>query len=361
MSRELQEMYERVAVRFAERITEIWKSEDSMKVEWERRFKSLPFSRTDHWQAILYHLFRDCYHEVGPTIKLEPTGFDRLSVLLQLHSKLDYNIFSQVLLNLQTYNGMAYLTADAAKESERIKETWKEKVSSLLTPGEKALDPMGPKPTMIKSPKTAQENEYNLTLSALRSLKIIANFTPSISFRVSPMGSTPAFADSNNVSMLGMGADKYLRVLPQLEVYYLVWAPGTAPLMANFSPNLMEASKSCFIAPDIPLYAFYSKSGGEVLHDVLFARKLMYDTFKGVDVTKSILIMLPRMNSLMFVMDKQNVVVAELLKQFKTRYPMLEIMEGSRFHASRDEVQGDQVHTPSEGNNGTAGISSETQ
>lgn len=337
----MQDVYQRVADRFKDRILEVWQNEESMKVEWNRKFEKIPFSRTDHWQVILYHLFRDCWREKGPEVVVEPTGYDRLAVLKLLHPLLDYNIFSQVLLNLQTYNGMAYQTADATKEVERLQVTWKDKVSSLIEPNETLLDPFTGKPTMVKLPKTAQEREYNLTLSAIRSLRIISTFTPMISFRVSPMGSTPAFADSNNLSMLGMGADKYLHVMPQLEVYYLVWQPGTSPLMARQDigpgfPNVggeKQRNGTWFWAEGID-YPFISKSGGEVLQDVLFARKLIYEVFGGVDVTKSILTMLPRMSSVLFVMDKQNVLVQNLLEGLQTRYPVLEVMEGSRVHAN---------------------------
>lgn len=341
----MQDTYQKVAVRFKERILEIWQSEETMKVEWGRRFSAVPFNRTDHWQAILYNLFRECWKDAGEAAgKFEPTGYDRLAVLRLLAPLLDYNIFSQILLNLQTYNGMAYLTTDAAREVERVKAEWHSQATSLRSPGEPPLDPFAATSTMIKRPMTRQENEYNLIISRVRSLKIISTFTPMISFRVSPMGSTPAFADSNNLSMLGMGADKYLRVLPQLEVYYLLWQPGTCPLMANHDFNILEPldkpgiKGAAFSAPGIP-YAFYSKSGGEVLHDVLFARKLMYDLFSAIDVTKNILIMLPRMNSVMMVADKTNKSIADILHQLQIRWPVLQIQLGSRVRAEEEAAK----------------------
>ncbi len=339
----MHDIYLKVANRFKERILEVWRSEESLKKEWERRFEKLPFNRTDHWQAILYHLFRECWLEAGPLVKVEPTGYDRLYVLKLLHPLLDYNIFSQVLLNLQTYNGMAYQSMDAAAEIKKIEAAWIEKQPLLLTPGER---PLGSADTMVKMPKTAQEHQFNLMLSTIRSLKIISNFTPMISFRVSPMGSTPAFADSNNLSMLGMGADRYLRVMPNLEVYYLIWAPKSGPLMARQDtgpgfpnvPGETQKNGTWFWAEGID-YPFISKSGGEVLHDVLFARKLMYDLFAMVDVTKTILIMLPRMNSLMVVTNKTNQVITNTLHQLQLRWGMLQIQLGSRIRAEEEAAK----------------------
>jgi hypothetical protein len=338
----MQEIYQKVANCFKKRILEVWKSEETMRAEWEKRLSHVPFSRTDHWQAILYHMFRDCWMEAGPAVKVEPTGYDRHCVLKLLHPLLDYNIFSQILLNLQHYNGMAYQTADAQKEIQRIEKEWKKKQSTLLRPGER---PLGAADTMVKIPLTQQENAFNLYLSTIRSLKIITNFTPAISFRVSPMGKTPAFADSNNVSMLGMGADKYLRVLSQLEVYYLIWSPGTSPLMARRDtgpgfPNVAaetQKSGTWFWADGIE-YPFVSKSGGEILHDVLFARKLVYEIFGAIDVTKSILTILPRMNSLMVVMDKDNQVVVNILRKLQAQYGCLQIQLGSRVRAEDEAV-----------------------
>lgn len=320
-------IYKAVATYLAARVREVWDSEDSMKKEWEKSFTHMPFDRTHHWQSIVYRMFRECWVERGPLVKVEPTGFDRLSVLRYLHPLLDYNLFSQVLLNLQTYNGMAYQTQDAQKELQKLKTSWEDE----------GLNPFAPSATMIKSPNNNREFRYNHALSTIRSLSTIQNFTPQISFRVSPMGSTPALADANNLSMLGIGADQYLRVLPQLEVYYLVW--DMAPVMAVHKSNALDPGKPgvqyhTLEAPGIP-YAFHSKSGGEVLQEVLFARKLMYTLFEAIDVTKNMLIMLPRMSSLLVVADKHNVAVADALKGLQKRWSLLQIRLGSRMEEVR--------------------------
>src|SRR5271166_5605372 len=144
----MHDIYLKVAARFKERILEVWKSEETMKVEWAKHLEHVPFSRTDHWQSILYHMFRDCWLEAGPAANVEPTGYDRLYVLRLLYPTLDYNIFSQVLLNLQHYNGMAYMTVDANREIKRLEDEWKKKQITLTLPGERLL---GAADTMSKA------------------------------------------------------------------------------------------------------------------------------------------------------------------------------------------------------------------
>ena len=179
-------------------------------------FPSLPFDRTDHWGGLLWRVFRDCWLEAGPEVRGEPTGHDRNCVLKALAPLLDYSLFTQAMLNLQGYAGMAYQARDAEADIKRLQDEW---------PKDSKLRPFEPKARMAKEASTEEEKRYNLVLSTLRSLKTIAGFTPQISFRVSPKGSTPALADSNNVSTLGIGADKYLRVLPGLKrLLYLLAA-----------------------------------------------------------------------------------------------------------------------------------------
>src|ERR1700677_3515644 len=101
----MQEIYQAVAGAFAQRIHEVFASEEAMANEFKKTFERLEFNRTDHASVLVYSLFRGCWYAFGPEVKSEPTGFDRLSILRYLYSLLDYNLFTQVLLNLQTYTG----------------------------------------------------------------------------------------------------------------------------------------------------------------------------------------------------------------------------------------------------------------
>jgi hypothetical protein len=317
----MQETYQAVARDFAGRINAAFESEATLEQEFRRNFEQLPFSRTDHWAGIVYNILRESWLSVGPAVKSEPTGFDKLAVLRASHGLLDYNLFTQVLLNLQGYTGMAYQTGDAEKEIARLQEAW---------PKEAALNPFAPKAKMVKQAEAAtdEQKKYNTVLSTLRALRIISQFTPQISFRVSPKGSTPAFADSRNISMIGEGGDKYLKTIPSLGVFYLAWA--TVPQMAAAHPvNPPDPRGMKFIAPGIP-YDFYSKSGGEVLHDVLFARRLMYEIFGGIDTTQETCIMVPRMKSILIVADKYGTSLKRAVEKLAARYPTLALVEGAR-------------------------------
>ena len=259
-------------------------------------------------------MFRDSWRTSGPEVKSEPTSFDKQAVLRCLYHRLDYSLFTQVLLNLQSYTGMVYMTGDAEKEMAKLKDAWSEDAK---------LNPFEPKAKMVKNAATDEEKQHNNILSTLKSLKIISQFTPQVSWRVSPVGSTPAFSDSRNISMLGVGADKFLRVLPNLSPFYLHWNPGSSPLMAE------RQLDGGFKAEGIP-YPFYSKSGGGILQEVLFCRRVMADVFIAHDITSEMCILIPRMNSVLVVCDKHGHHLKKAFESLHTKYPMLELTEGSR-------------------------------
>jgi hypothetical protein len=311
-------MYQRTAQIFADKINALFESEATLEKTFKAFYPGLDFDRTEHWAGIINKLLSDSWMEGGPIVKSEPTGVDKLNIIRYLAPLLDYNLFTQVLLNLQGYTGMFYMTGDAKKEIDRLKSEW---------PKEWKLDPFAPKAKMVKQADaiTEEQRQYNAVLSTIRALHIISQFTPQVSFRVSPKGSTPAFADSRNISMIGMGGDKYLKTLPSLKTYYITW--DSVPVMAV--PVGQETTGVKFDAAGVP-YPFISKSGGQVLQDVLFARKIMYEIFKGVNITQETCIMVPRMNSILIVAD----VVADNLhnafRRLKEHYPMLNLVEGQR-------------------------------
>lgn len=322
----MQEIYQRVADTFAARIHEVFLSEEAMQAEFRKTFEHLDFDRTTHGSTLLQKLFRDCWHASGPEIKSEPTGYDKLAVLRCLYNQLDYALFTQVLLNLQSYTGMAYLTKDASDEMDKLKAAW---------PKDAKLTPFEPKAKMVKNAATDEEKQHNNILSTLKSLKIISQFTPQVSFRLSPIGSTPAFADSRNISMIGIGGDKYLRTLPNLKAFYVHWAPGSAPQLtkpvgvAPPSPSTTDFQGVLLKVEGVP-YLFRSKSGGEILNEVLFARKIMAEVFAAHDITSEMCIMIPRMNSVLVVTDQYGLHLKRAFEKLKAQYPILELAEGTR-------------------------------
>lgn len=308
----------------AERINTLFSSEETMQAMWKVLYSSFPFDRTEHWGHIIETVVYESWYEKGPLIKMNPTPEDKLKIIRALHPLLDYNLFTQVLLNLQGYMGMFYMTGDAQKEIDRLKQEW---------PKEFTLDPFAPKAKMVKQAEahSDEQKRYNEVISSLRALRIITQFTPQISFRVSPKGSTPAFADSRNISMIGLGGDKYLKTLPTLKTFYIMWdrVPQMAQWIGLETPPGAAVPQATFEAPTIP-YKFHSKSGGEILQEVLFARKIMYEIFRGVDTTKETCIMIPRINSILIVGDVAGESLRKAFEHLKEQYPMLTLTEGPR-------------------------------
>ena len=314
----MEDIYQRVADTFAARIHEVFLSEEAMQAEFSKVLQITKFDRTDHGSTMLNKVFRDSWHASGPEVKSEPTGYDKLAVLRCLYHLLDYSLFTQVLLNLQSYTGMAYMTQDAENEIEKLKAAW---------PKDAKVNPFEPKAKMVKNAATEEEKQHNSILSTIKSLKIISQFTPQVSFRVSPIGSTPAFADSRNISMIGRGGDKYLRTMPHLKPFYIHWEPGSSSLMAKTVSASPEGVR--FSAEGIP-YPFVSKSGGDILQEVLFARKIMAEVFAAHDITSEMCIMVPRMNSVLIVTDQYGLHLKKAFEALKAKYPNLELSEGTR-------------------------------
>jgi hypothetical protein len=324
------EIYQRIAAGFAASIKDVWETEDTMKAEFTKNYPALAFTRTDYWQPIVHKLFRDAWLLYGPEVKAEPTGYDKQMVMRIVANDglLDYNLFTQVLLNMQTYTGVAFDLDAIQKDLATAKEAW---------PKDATLDPFVAGAKMVKQATAHEQIAYNTVLSMQKCAKIVGEFGGGTSFRVSPKGSTPAFADSKNISMIGVGGDKYLRTLPTLQPYYLTW--DTTPTMAVHSVNILEPGKPgvqamVFTAPGIP-YSFASKSGGEILQEVLFARYLMFRIFKAVDITQKQCVQIPRMNSLLVVTSKPAPELKIEVEVLKGQYPVIAFWEGARDISSR--------------------------
>jgi hypothetical protein len=266
----------------------------------------------------MYRVFRDSWLEAGPEVKAEPTGYDRSAVLKKLTTLLDYNLFTQVMLNLQSYLGMAYQALNAEKDLKTMEEWWKNNKRSPFMPGSKMVK--------LSANMTTEDEKFNQDLSTIRSLKIIANFTPNLSWRVSPKGSTPALVDSNNVSSLGIGADRYLKVMPGLRASYVFWGPGSGPTMATIPPA--SSDHITFQAEGIP-YVFRSKSGGEILNQVLFSRRMAYNIFCAHDVANETCIIVPRMSSILVVHDDNSYNLRHAIEPYLDG-GVIQLAEGSR-------------------------------
>ena len=278
-----QAIYQRVAIEYAKRVKDIFQSEATMENFFNTIFNKLDFSRTDHWKGLLGRLLTDVWFEKGPEVRSVQTPYDQEQILDHLYSLLDYNLFTQVMLNLQKYLGFAYNTTEARKQLDSLEAFYKNKEKSPFTP----------KATMVKNATRFDDLRFNNDLSALKALRMIEKFGLANSWRVSPIGRTPAFADSLNVSMIGAGGDKYLVTIPGTRVYFISWAAA---------PNIIEVQPDGSFRTERIDYSFISSSGGEILNEVLFSRWITSSVY-GIIRTASIKVLIPRMKSVQIVTD----------------------------------------------------------
>lgn len=284
---EVQSLYKRVALAFAARVDDIFQSEATLKAAHDKYFSALPYDRTQHWDTILRKELAEDWNEFGPEVKSSPTQWDQRMILWHLSQHIDYNLFSQVLLNLQPGVLAPYQTAAMQEHIEALKK----KYEGCLRKVDDA------KAKMVKNASKVEDLEYNRDLSTLKALKIAANITGSRSFRVSPKGSTPALADSENLSMMGIGGDRYLNVPPGFKAWYVTWEQ---------SPNLLiDAGKGPNGFPQFHAlgniqYPFESKSGGGMLNDVLFSRLVTTRLFQELGLDHAVTFIL-RLTSVMML------------------------------------------------------------
>jgi hypothetical protein len=283
--------YESLASAFAYRVMEVFATEDSMKEYYGKQLgEASPFDRTHFWNAVIPLLFEETWKMFGPAGASSSTLYDKQQVASRLQRCLDYSLFTQVLLNLYPQQFYGYDALLAGQLRARIQEKYKDS----------SVDPLAPKAVKIKNAKNSFEVEYNTDLSALKAASVIEKLTATVSYRVSPMGTTPAFADSANLSMLGQGADQFLRVAPGYKVGYATWAQSATMIKPNVRPS-MTRDMATFQAENID-YPFSSKSGGQTLNDCLFSRYVAHHVWENYELElRPFITVLPRMNSVMVV------------------------------------------------------------
>ena len=306
------EFYWKVAETFASRVKTIFASESSLTAAWTAHFPAIPFDRTDKWNLILQRELSAVWGVDGPPVKSSMTAFDRTQVLHFLADLLDYNLFSQVLLNLQSWALLRYRADTADADTKALEAKWAGKSPS----------PFDAKAKMFKAASDNEQIDFNQDLSTLKSLKIIAGLSPAVSFRVSAIGTTPALVDSCNLSMLGVGGDAYLVVPPDWRAYYFTW---------DATPEVVQSNEAegTWLASGID-YPFTSKSGGDILNTVLAVRHLAVSLYQALE--KGQRVVLPRMNSILLLTTSPDAAVRKIHTDLQREYewPMT-LSERSRF------------------------------
>lgn len=304
---EMDEFYDTVAFEFAKEVHRVWESEATLKAAFEQRFKHLEFTRTEHWSGIVCLMMDDAWRKHGPNPQASLTSTDRMEILKALLDKLDFNLYSQVALNLQDWSILRYDGGNVQDQLDAIAKKWEKYATTPVSKGAK----------LIKDAWRPQDVDFNKDLSKVKSLKTISGIGLGISFRVAPKGRTPAFADSQNFSTIGVGGDPYVKVVhPELSIWYTTWAPGSTPRIVT------QHADGAFTTEGIP-YRFYSKSGGSILNETLFARGVAFSYWSGLFTCgETRFVVLPRMNSVMVVTSAASV-VEDIFTSLKREWPML--------------------------------------
>lgn len=294
----VESLYNAVAQDYAGELHKIFANEETLQ-EAHKKYVHAEGDRTNgKWNVVFSSMLREAWVR-AIVVHSTPTGSEASEILKRLAALLDYNLCSQVYLNMQQWQGVRYAAADAVYDQQELLKKW----------SGKSPNPFEPKAKMYKIAASPAEVEYNRDLSQIKALRTISLFDgDSLRFRVSPIGTTPALADSNNLSTLGIGGDRYLRVPDGLNVYYVCWEQ--APPMA--SPSLAGTANT-FVAEGIP-YTFESKSGGDILNQVLYARYLMMRAVEHFSPWGYLLV-LPRMTSLMIVTSNEKSRLGDFVSQ----------------------------------------------
>lgn len=258
-------LYDAISAELVTEIKAIWKDEESMSLAYADLLhaeKTL-FDRTDHAANLLRKILEKVWK--NHVTDYSPVAYDIEEITGRLLHLLDYNLFTQVYPNLRAFT-LRYDSSAADKEVARALE---------MLPEELKKDFSNPKTkyaTEEKIPDGMTRGYYNTVIAASK----MGSLNPFTSFRISPVGSTPAFADSSNFSGFSIYLDQFLESSdPNRRIAVLRWTNGEVIDLstgAESEPGVGVVTH--FAGIDEPIV---SKSGGPILSQVMFARKMMRD------------------------------------------------------------------------------------
>lgn len=283
---------------------EVFKSEESIAEYWTKISGFMALDRTNDARLIVDKLFKASWDKYFPGIN--PIVNDRVKVVRNLDGE-DYNLISQLALNLLPF----HIQYDIQAINNYINN-----YTEKLKENKEAADPHAKKAKYIQEVEnsTGWESTYN---SVLGCLKFISGVKPSQnpSFRLSPLGSTPALTDSSNYSSTSPHTDQFIVSDNNIQadgrtVRHFSWdaAPGmVVEILEDGGMKLKGLSQT-----------YYSKSGGDILNRSMFTRYLISKLIKLEVVS-----IVPRLNSVtvytVFNIDDQLIKVSqELVQEFPT-------------------------------------------
>jgi len=264
-------VYSRASSNLLTLINHVWISEEAM-VDWTKSHIFIELDRTTRAFLMVGKLIDTSLVDSGMNSgSIMP--HDRLMTVLALAPKLnDFNIITQLLLNLKTGTP----GVDDAK------------MYSDLTAAEEKYKDSEDSPFSKKAKFKTGENvtDYNNTLALAKNYKILSNIQKGVnSYRITPIGKTPALADLNNLSNLSINS-----LLPYLKGSELYLFDTTAVLL-----HIRAKETTDGIIADGLQYYIKSESGGDIVKKAIASRYLTWEILKE----KGVMNIVPRYESLL--------------------------------------------------------------
>lgn len=233
-----------------ETISTIWQSEATMEAAYTERLKLTKLDRTKDARKLVWKLMEDL---VGQ----HAVPFDVKRWILE--NVPDFNIRSQLLLN--TLGG--FITFKGAELQTAVKNAEEQyKAASVMNPFAKGAK-------FIETPEDDNQEQYNRTLGQIRNAKILGSGVGLNSFRISPIGSTPALADAHNLSSLSIvGLKPFLKEGVSIKLL-------KHDVIAK-RINLRQREDGGWIADGLE-YPIHSSSGGDIAPRAIAARWAVAD------------------------------------------------------------------------------------
>lgn len=256
-----------------ETITSIWQSEETMEAAYTDLLHLTKLDRTKDASKLVRKLMEKLvgpnatYHDIHQWVGV---------------NVFDFNLSTQILLNAQ--QGSIKFRMD---ELERAVNQY-QKDGVLVWTG--AGDSPFEKKAKFKEGDDEATRQYNRVLANARNLKILTEAPVGFnSFRISPIGSTPAFADLGNLSSLSIvGLRDYLTATVR------VWTLNHEKISKRIDLHQQEDGGYVAEGLDFPVY---SKSGGDIVTRALTSRWMAWHVF--ANSTKTYVV--PKYDSLLTV------------------------------------------------------------
>lgn len=268
-------------------IQEIWQSEESFETAYNELLKLSKFDRTKDASKLVNRL-------LAKLVNPHPTFFD-IKQWVAGNVK-DFNLRSQLLLNAQS-GSIAFKIA----ELEKAVNSWqKDGAFEWALGGDSPFE----KKAKFREGGDEVTKTYNSVLANQRNLKIVRDPIGMNSFRISPIGSTPALADLNNLSSISItGLPKFTDAR--------IWILNHEAIQKHI--NLRQQDDGGFVADGLD-YPVYSKSGGDTVTKSLTSRWL---ADQALTTTQAKTYVVPKYDSLLTGGDPLPKDLQEFAVEFK--------------------------------------------